>query len=78
MYTHRHRESPWVLCRGVWRDHGKVGMCPRLLGGMGWSQGEEEKRFGTLRKQDSKYDPGLPHYHDGVYLSSLKDKLCFN
>ena len=56
----------------------KGGHVSRASGGMGWSQGEEEKRCGTLRKQDSKYDSGLPHYHDGVCLSSLKDRLCFH
>ena len=46
--------------------------------GVGWSQEWEEKRCGTLRNRDSEFDPGLSHYHDGVYLSSLKDRPCFS
>lgn len=56
----------------------KGGCVSRAPWRYGIEPGEEEKRCGTLRKQDSKYDPGLPYYHDDVYLSSLKDKLCFN
>ena len=55
---------------GVWTEHGKVGMCTRLLEGVGWSQEWEEKRYRALRNQDSKVNPDLPRYHDGVYVSS--------
>lgn len=59
-------------------EHGKVGMYTSLLGDVGWNQEWEEKRYGTLRNQDSEFEPGLPHYHDDVYLSSLKDGPYFS
>lgn len=54
------------------------GVCTGLLGGMTRRQRRDVKRCGTSENQDSQFDPGLPHYHDAVYLSSLKDRPCFS